>query len=113
MSIDRRLRQGIVIALALAALAGVAFDALQPLRSVAVLPFVMIGPGLALTGLLRLSDPVLELTLVVALSFAVQTLVAMVAVYGGLWSPELVLVVCMAIVFGALIAGRGGASTVA
>ncbi len=111
MSIDRRLRQGIVIGLALAALAGVALDPSQPLRSFAVLPFVVIGPGLALTGLLRLSDPLLEVTLVVALSFAVQTLVGMITVYGGLWSPELVLVISMAIVFGALVAARGAQSS--
>lgn len=51
------------------------------------LAFLAAGPGLALMGLLRLDDLVLEISLAVALSLAVETILAMVMLLLRHWVP--------------------------
>ena len=104
------LRQGIILLLALAALAAVALDLGGPVRSIAVLPFVLVGPGLALTAWLGVSDPLLELTLMVVLSVAVETILAVMLIYVDVWSPELALVLCVGVVLAALVGARTAAA---
>lgn len=59
-----------------------------PLRPVVVLPFLLVCPGLALVRLLRIREPVTELTLGVALSVALAVLVPGAMLYTGAWSPK-------------------------
>jgi peptidoglycan/LPS O-acetylase OafA/YrhL len=49
---------------------------LGPLRATFTLLFLGFGPGLALMGIVRLDDLVLEISLAVALSLALDTIVA-------------------------------------
>ena len=53
-----------------------------------VLWFLLVCPGMALLPLLRLKQPALEISLGVALSLALDTMVAGIMLYAGLWSPE-------------------------
>jgi hypothetical protein len=88
------------VAVGLATLAGVQ----GPVRAGLALWFLLICPGLALVRLLRLDDTVFELTLGVALSLALDTLVAGGLLYAGAWSPAGALAVLIAIsVAGALL----------
>lgn len=77
-----------VIVAAVAAVALVVADAGGAARHVVVLAFLMLGPGLAVVGLLRLGDPVAELAIGVALSVVIDGLVASASMYAGVWSPE-------------------------
>jgi hypothetical protein len=63
-------------------------DITSPLRPLMAFWFLVICPGMALVRLLRISDLMIELTLAVALSFALDAIVASVMVYAGAWSPE-------------------------
>ena len=71
----------------LAMVEGVATHGPSPLRTLLVVCFLAIAPGLAVVGLLRLSDPWLEAALVPALSLSIDAIVAGVLSYTGLWSP--------------------------
>ncbi|MEA2254281.1 MAG: hypothetical protein QOG35_326 [Solirubrobacteraceae bacterium] len=76
-----------VAASALAA-AGAALAGLPaPVRAPLVIGFLLLGPGMAFVPLLRLHDAVAELTLALALSLALDTLVAVTMLYAGAWSP--------------------------
>jgi len=77
-----------VIALALAAVALVVADAGGVARHVVVLAFLLLGPGLAVVGLLRLGDPVAELGIGIAVSVVIDGFVAGASMYAGVWSPE-------------------------
>jgi len=95
----------------LAMLAGVAAPDPSPLRTVLVIWFLTVCPGLAATGLLRLPDPWLEVALVPALSFAIDVIVGGILTYAGLWSSATAIFVLVAIsISGALaqdaVAGR-------
>jgi hypothetical protein len=87
----RDLRAGIVLAVALDTLlaAGlVATDSGGLLRAATVFVFFLLGPGLAVTGLLRLHDPAAEFAIAIPLSLALNTAVA-----GGMsvfvaWRPD-------------------------
>ncbi len=60
----------------------------SPLRPIATLGFLSICPGMAVVRLLRLEDVLTELTLAVAFSIALDSLVAGTMLYAGWWSPE-------------------------
>lgn len=64
-----------------------AFDADTPLRALVAVPFLMIGPGLALVMLLRIAQPLTVMTLAVATSLALEALVATALLETGLWTP--------------------------
>ena len=52
-------------------------------RAVVVLWFMLVCPGMALVRLLRLSDPLTELAIAVALSLALETVLAGALLYVG------------------------------
>ena len=74
----------------------------NPLRSLVVLWFLCVCPGLAVLHPLELSDAVTGLALVVPLSLAIDALVAIALIYAGLWSPTLALVIVAGVTFVAL-----------
>jgi hypothetical protein len=51
------------------------------------LAYLAIGPGLAITGLLRLDDVILDLSLALALSLVLETLLATGMILIGHWKP--------------------------
>ena len=57
-------------------------------RPAIVLWFLCVCPGMVLIRLLRLKELVVEWTLALALSFAVDALVAAIQLYTGRWSPS-------------------------
>jgi len=59
-----------------------------PLRPIAILGFLAVCPGMAIIRLLQLEDVLTELTLAVALSIALDSLVAGTMLYVGWWSPS-------------------------
>ncbi len=78
-------------------------------RTLVVLAFVLLAPGLGLVPLLGLRDRWAELTLALALSAALTTLVAGVLLAAGAWSPvrALVLLVDLTLLGAALQLLRG------
>ena len=56
-------------------------------RSVIVLWFLLVCPGMVLMRFVHLREPIFEWTLAVALSLAVDALVAGILLYAGRWSP--------------------------
>jgi hypothetical protein len=88
---------------ALAMLEGVAASGTSTPRTLVVVWFFVMCPGLGIVGLLRLRDPWLELALVPAVSLAVDVIVGAVLSYAGLWSLAAGVVILVAIsVAGAL-----------
>lgn len=67
-------------------------DVESPVRGVIALWFLLICPGMAFTRLLRVSEVFTELALAVALSLAIDAIVAGTMIYAGAWSPEWILV---------------------
>ena len=88
-----------------------------PLRPIATLGFLAVCPGMAIIRLLQLEDVLTELTLAVALSIALDSLVAGTMLYVGRWSPSWALGLLLAVsVIGAacqLRPARLGSSTAA
>ena len=66
-----------------------------------VLSFCLACPGLALARLLRLDDSLAVLTIGVALTLALDVLVAGTMVYSGVWNPEVTLVLLAAVAISA------------
>lgn len=98
---------------ALAVLIAVLTDWSSPVRAALTLAFLLFVPGLALTELLEIRDPVQRLALATAASLAVETLVAVALLYAGLFSAEAVIAVVVGItcfaVLGALLRRGHGA----
>ncbi|HEU0113475.1 MAG TPA: hypothetical protein VFQ80_02300, partial [Thermomicrobiales bacterium] len=65
----------------------------NPLRLAVVFWFLFICPGMAVVRLLGLRDHVTELTLALALSLALDAIVAGAMLYLGMWSPAATLMV--------------------
>lgn len=59
----------------------------SPVRTILSLAFFLICPGLAFVQLLRIEDWIAELTLSIALSIALSTLVSEAMLYADAWSP--------------------------
>jgi hypothetical protein len=87
----------VVLALALAT------DAPAALRGPLAMWFLLACPGLALVPLVRLHDTLAAVALIVALSVALDIVVALAMMYAGLWSPAGIFAVL------ALISLAGGA----
>src|SRR6476646_3032059 len=66
-----------------------------------VLAFLALGPGTAIVGLLRLTDPLHQLTLAIAISVAVTALLSILFLYAKVWSPTGILVTTIVITFAA------------
>jgi len=79
--------------IALVVFAGVA----TPARPFIALWFLLLCPGMALVRLLRVGGVATELSLAIALSLALDTLVAGVMIYTGTWAPTAGLIVLIAI----------------
>jgi hypothetical protein len=77
------LRPAIVAALSLVAVVAAAAAVDPFVRVIALLLFMIFGPGLALVGLLRLTDVWRELSLVIGVSLALDLVVVTALVYGG------------------------------
>jgi hypothetical protein len=85
---NRDILSGLVIAAA-ALLTGLLFasEADGWGRAVVAIAFLLIAPGLACVRLLRFGDPLTEMTLAVAASLAIETVVATALLATRLWSP--------------------------
>ena len=57
------------------------------LRPMIVMWFLFVSPGMAVVGFFRLGEQVVKWTLAVALSFAIDGIVAGIVLYAGRWSP--------------------------
>jgi hypothetical protein len=57
------------------------------LRPIITMWFLFMCPGMTLIRFLRLSEPAVEWTLALALSFSIDAIVAGIQMYAGLWSP--------------------------
>lgn len=58
------------------------------LQTIVVCWFLLVGPGMALVRFLQLNDTIAEITLGLALSIALDTLVSLVLVYTHYWYPQ-------------------------
>jgi uncharacterized membrane protein len=74
-----------------------------PARAVLVVGFALVSPGLAWVRLLDLHDRLVELTLGIALSIALGTLVASLQAYASVWSPRASIVVLALLVAAAIL----------
>ena len=70
-------------------------------RTLIVLGFMLICPGLALLRLIDPLDTLMTVTLAVALSVALEMLLALALAYSGLWSPGAALAILVGLVVGA------------
>ena len=73
----------------------------SPIRTAAALAFLLLGPGLVIGELLELADTALRVSVAFAGSVAVDTLVAVVLIYGDWYSGG----TGLAIIFGLTIVG--------
>jgi O-antigen/teichoic acid export membrane protein len=62
-------------------------------RPLLTIGFLLFCPGMAFIQLLQFKDLVQELVLAVALSLALDLLVAAAILYAGLWSPTLIMLI--------------------
>jgi hypothetical protein len=86
-------------------------DSESAVRPIFLAWFVLVCPGMAVVGLLRLRDLVTEIVLSIALSLALGTLVAELQVLTRQWSPATVLAILIGIsLVGALLQLKNGVS---
>ena len=78
----------VIVASAIGAGLAVVSDMGSPIRPVIAFWFLLICPGMAIVHLLRVGDRAAEVTLAVALSIAIDTIVAEAMILTGLWSPK-------------------------
>lgn len=90
----------IIVASALTATLLTAVAILPQSRIIAVLWFMLVCPGMMLVRFFQLREPLLEWTLAVALSLAMDAIVGGVALYAGRWSPNgvFVVMICLTLV---------------
>ncbi|PZS14549.1 MAG: hypothetical protein DLM57_14315 [Pseudonocardiales bacterium] len=91
-----------MIILVSATLAGILVlcDITSPLRPVLTLWFLCVCPGMALVGLMRVDEPFAEVTLIIALSLALDTITAGTMLYAGWWSPPWTLIILLVVSVG-------------
>ncbi len=90
-----------VLATSVLALVIVAADADVAMRPLVVFLFLILGPGLAVTGFLRLADAATEIAVALPLSLAIDALVAG-ALNLGSWRPGAAVVASAIVASGAL-----------
>lgn len=78
------------------------FPAVQ-VRPFIVFGFLFLCPGATLMRFSRIQDPVTLLTLAVAISLSLDTLIAGCQLYTGHWSPEMTLAILMALTLACLL----------
>lgn len=91
---------GFAVAVAVAALLGDASTG----RTLIVAAFLLLGPGLALVGLLEIEDPWALLALAFGASVALDTAVALMLFYVTGWSPGAGLAIVVAVTVAAALA---------
>jgi hypothetical protein len=91
-----------VLAISILALVILAADADVAVRPLIVLAFLVLGPGLSVTGFLGFADPGTELAVAIPLSLALDALIAGIMSFVGQWEPNTALVVSAAFASGAL-----------
>jgi hypothetical protein len=89
---------------ALAAVAALVGPA-TPARPLLVITFLLVWPGMALVRMLDLVDWHTELTLAVAASLVLDTLVAEAMLWGHVWSPDAAFAVLLGITAVAWVVG--------
>lgn len=70
-----------------------AAGSLDAVRGGVTLAFMAAGPGMAMMGLLRLDDLLLELSLALALSLVIETILAMAMLILRWWQPSQALMI--------------------
>lgn len=94
----------VIIASAIAANMLVFYASQSAVRPILVLWFLLICPGMAFVRLLRISSPAIEITLAIALSLALGTVMAGALIYAGVWSTSVTLAILGGLsVFGSLV----------
>jgi hypothetical protein len=61
------------------------------MQLLSIVTFLLFCPGMAIVSFLRLHDLVQIFTIACALSLALDSIVASAFLYGGIWSPHMVL----------------------
>ena len=89
----------VIVLLGLFAFLTAAMGVLPEWRTPIVMGFMFICPGMSFVRLINVKDPLISITLAVALSLAIDTVVAMVQLYTHSWSPTFGLVILIAISF--------------
>lgn len=97
MTLARAWPGPIVLGCALAVAVAVPLGEPSAGRTMLVAAFFLLGPGLALVGLLEIEDPWTLLALAFGLSVALDTAVALVLVYITGWEPSVGLAVLLAL----------------
>jgi hypothetical protein len=93
-----------VIAASALATLGVTYAGVgAPLRPLVALWFLAVCPGMALVRLLGLQDLLSEVVLAIAVSLSLETIVALIMIYTGAWSPQR----SLDIIVGITLAGAG------
>ena len=64
-----------------------------PGRPIIVMWFLLVSPGMVLVRFFRLSEAITEWTLAIALSLAIDAVVAGIQLYAGRWSPSATLAI--------------------
>jgi hypothetical protein len=83
--------------LAIAAVAAVTSPVSPAVRAAVVVAFLVLGPGLAVIGLLDIPDPVRELALVIGVGLAIDTVVIGTMTYAGVGSADAALTALVAL----------------
>lgn len=83
----------IIVLSALAAVLATVVVPDTPVGLIIVMWFVFVCPGMMLVRFLRLNEPVVEWVLALALSFAIDAIVAGILIYTGRWSPTGILAI--------------------
>lgn len=73
----------------------VALDLHGPVRGVLALWFFLTCPGMAMVGLLEITDPLAEVVLAIALSVAIGMLLALAMLVTHTWSPDAAMVILL------------------
>ncbi|WP_210439616.1 hypothetical protein [Nocardioides xinjiangensis] len=98
-------RAAVTVGSAVVAVAAVMADVGAPAQPILVLWFVLVCPGAAFVGLVRLPSPGFAFALSVATSCALAAVVAQVMLFAGVWSPLGGLVVLAELTIVAAVAG--------
>jgi GT2 family glycosyltransferase len=87
---------------AAASVVAVVIDWHSPVRTVLALAFLLFAPGVALTEMLAIRDPIQRLALIAGTSLAVDSVVALALVYAGAFSVNLSMILLAGLTFAAL-----------
>lgn len=96
-------RVGGVLAITVACVVVVLVGWHSPVRTAIALVFALLAPGLAMTEMLAIPDPVQRLALAAGTSLALETVVALVLVYTHSFSTRLALLILAGLTLGALV----------